>query len=599
MSRRLVPVLSAVLATAFFGGLAFGSPLSSLLFVGPVVALLAWVAVHGRRPAREEARWLSPAPAPAPGRPVLAVPGTSRQVATALGRAESHELAFSAWFGIGVGFLVVIFVTFAVINADDNGQVWLEMVGMSPWFAHPLAGMTIVAAHRAATRPTRDGTEELFESCPTEPVVRTLALLRTAVVPVGVFTAFLVAYSVALYLGSPAIHGPLSFHALPVLAAGPVLVAGAVFLGVALGSWVRFGLAPVVAVVAVGFFALRLSTAGDPGWNGSSALSTFGPQADSPLLVELLPTWWYLLWVAALGVAVAVMAVLRSRRDRLVWLTGAAAVAVAVVAALLGTAPPGGGEARRVADLVAHPAAHQSCDRSPGGTLQVCTYRPYGELRRRVLAAVGPVGRALPATVPPMTIRQGFGGDEDDLPARVRRLIPTGIPEQGEGEIEIDYAGDDAALQEYRLRVAFAGLGLPLPPETADEGPASIAGQARGVVALWLAARGLDLDEALHLATVENPGDPDQNLVRGGGNDAFERGLAWPTMCGPVVWSPQDLEAARTLMRAPQAKVAAVVARGFNRWSDPTTATDELLGELGLPSAGPAETVVIRTEAHC
>lgn len=597
MSRRLVPVLSAILATAFFGGLAFGSPVSSLVFVGPIVALLAWVAVHRRRPAREEAGWAAPAPAPA--RPVLAVPGTSRQVAAALGRAESHELAFSAWFGVGLGFLVVIFVTFAVIYADDNGQLWLEAVGMSPWFAHPLAGMTILAAHRAATRPARDGTEELFESCPTEPVVRTIALLRTAAVPVGVFTVFLFAYSIALYLGSPAIHGPLPFNALPVLAAGPVLVAGAVFLGVALGSWVRFALAPVVAVVAVGFFALRLAAAGDPGWNGSSALSTFGPQSDSPLLAGLLPTWWYLLWVTALGVVVAVVAVLRFRRDRPVWLTGATGVAMAVAAALLGTAPPGRGEAQRIADLVAHPTAHQACDRSPGAPLRVCTYQPYRELRQRVLAAVDPVGRALPSTVALMTIRQGFGGTAADLPPRVRRLLRTGILEQGEGEIKIDYAGDDAALQVYRLRVAFAGLGLRLSADTGDQGPVSIAGQARGVVALWLAARGLELDEALHLATVENPGDSDENLVRGGGNDAFERGLAWPNMCGPVVWSPQDLEAARALMRAPEAKVAAVVERGFDRWSDPTTATDELLGELGLPSAGPYETIVIRIEAHC
>lgn len=66
----------------------------------------------------------------------------------------------------------------------------------------------------------------------------------------------------------------------------------------------------------------------------------------------------------------------------------------------------------------------------------------------------------------------------------------------------------------------------------------AIDGEARGVVALWLAARGLELGDALHLATVENPGDADENLIRGGGNDAFERGLAWPTRCGPVVWSP-------------------------------------------------------------
>lgn len=75
------------------------------------------------------------------------------------------------------------------------------------------------------------------------------------------------------------------------------------------------------------------------------------------------------------------------------------------------------------------------------------------------------------------------------------------------------------------------------------DGPLAIDGQARGVVALWLAARGLDLDDAMHLATVEEPGDSDENLIRGQTTDPFEHGLAWPTMCGPVVWSPQDLVA--------------------------------------------------------
>jgi hypothetical protein len=146
-----------------------------------------------------------------------------------------------------------------VLYAGDNGEVWLETANMSPWFAHPLAGMSILAVHRAVTRPARDGTDELFESCPTEPVVRAVALLRTAVIPVAVFAVFLVCYGLALYLGSPALHGPVSPDALVVLVAGPVLLAGAVFLGVAVGSWVRFALAPVVVVVGVGLLALELA----------------------------------------------------------------------------------------------------------------------------------------------------------------------------------------------------------------------------------------------------------------------------------------------------------------------------------------------------
>lgn len=595
MNRRVVPLLAASCTAVVFGAIGFGSLMISLVFVGPAVALLVYVAVTRRRPAPAEARWTSPALA----QPVLAAPGRPRQVAAALGRVESHELAVSAWFGIGLGFLAVIFTLLAVVYVDDNGDTWLQAAGMSPWFAHPLAGMTVVATHRAATRPARDGTDELYESCPTEPAVRAVALLRTAAVPAAVFAGFLVVYGVAIYVGSESLHGPVSLDALPVVLAGPVLAAGSVFLGVALGSWVRFGLAPVIAVVGVGLLALQLATAGDPGWNSSSALSTFGPQADSPLLLPLLPRWSYLLWMVALAVLVAVVALLRFRRDRPVWLAGAAAIALAMVAASFATRPVAD-ESRLVADLIARPAAHQTCSEPTGVRVEICTYDGYGELRERVAAAVVPIGRALPATAPLISVQQRFDGTEADLPPAVVAALPVGLPSPAEDEVWIGFGAADDALLGYRLRVAFTALGLALPSGAEDgEGPLPIDGQARGVVALWLAARGLDLDDALHLATVEEPGDSDENLIRGETTDPFEHGLAWPTMCGPVVWSPEDLEAARAVLRLPEAEVAAVVSRGFHRWSDAGTGTDELLVELGLPRAGPYTDIVSRTESFC
>ena len=594
MTPRLVPVLGAVLATTVVGGVLTGSLLLPVVSLGPIGALLVYVAISGRRSAVVEPPWSPPAFAA----PVLAAPGSPWHVSAALGRVESRQLALSPWFGIALGFLAIFLVMFGVFFADDNGQVWHEVAAMMPWFAHPVAGMTILAVHRAVTRPVRDGSDELFESCPTEPVVRAVGLLRTAVVPVAVFAGFAVLYGVALVVGSPNLHGPLSVAMVPLLLAGPVLLVGAVCLGVALGSWVRFGLAPVVAVVGVGLLALKLATAGNPGWNGSSALSTFGPDGGSPMLHSLLPTWWYLLWLVALVVLVAVAALSRYRRDRPMRFVAVVGVVVAVVAALFGTAGPDAEAARHVADRIARPASHQACDRI-GALVDVCTYRDYGELHASIAAAVDPVSRSLPARARPVVVRQGFEGTEADLPAEVRRLLPDGVPTPGEHEIRIGFAGDDNSLLAYRLLVAFAALGLRLPSDAPDEGPLVIGGEARGVVALWLAARGLDPGDAVGLATIENPGDSDENLLGGAGPDAFEQGVAWPNMCGPVVWAPQDLAAARALMRAPEAEVAAVVDAGFARWSDPGTKTDELLAALGLPTVGPPSTIVTRTEAHC
>lgn len=596
MNRRMVPLLAASSTGVVFGAIGFGSLVISFFFVGPLVALLVYVAIVRHRAGGAEARWGPPASAP----PVLAAGGTPRQVVAALGRVESHELAFSAWFGIGLGFLGVIFLLLAVVYADDNGDTWIQAAGMSPWFAHPLAGMIVVAAHRAATRPGRDGTDELFEACPTEPAARTEALLRTAALPAAVFAGFVVVHGLALHLRSDALHGPVPLHLLPVVLAGPVLAAGAALLGVALGSWVRFGLAPVVAVVGVGLAAVTLATAGDPGWNGSSGLSTLGPQTDSPLLASLLPVWSYLLWIVALAVVVAALALLRFRRDRPVWSVGAAGAAVAVLAAFLATRPVDDGEARRVADLLARPAAHQRCTGAGEARVEVCTYGGYGELRDRVAAAVVPVGRALPTGAPRISVVQRYDGTVSELPHEVAAALGGALPVPAEDEVWIGFGAADDALLGHRLRVAFAALGLPLPSDAEDgEGPLPVSGQARGVVALWLAARGLDLDDALGLATVEEPGDPDENLLRGETTDPFEHGLAWPTMCGPVVWSPEDLAAARAVLRLPEDEVGAVVRDGFPRWSDPRTGTDELLVELGVPSAGPYREIVTRVESFC
>lgn len=594
MSARLMPLLTGMLATALLGGVLSSSLVLPAIVAGPALLLLLFRVFGSRRPAVPERPWSPPVFVPV----VVATPGSRWSVSGAIGRAEARQFALSPWFGVALGFLAIFWVTFGFVFSKDNGEVWHQTAGMLPWFAHPVAAMTILAVHRAVTRPARDGTDELFESCPTEPIVRIVGLLRTAVAPVATFATFVAVYGVTVVLRSPNIHGPVSGDSLPLVLAGLVLVTGAVCLGAALGSWVRFGLAPVVAVIAIGLLAIKLATSGDPGWNPLAALSTFGPDSGSPLLRELQPTWWYLLWISALTVLVGIGAVARYRRDWPVRLAVVVGVAVAVVAAAFGTAGPRPADARLIAARIAQPEAHQSCER-PSPLVDVCTYRDYGELRAEIAEAVAPVAGALPADARPVKLRQGFTGTEADLPSEVRELLPAELPKPSEDEIWIGFTADDNSLLAYRLLVAFAALDLRLPLEAPDDGPLVIAGQARGVAALWLAARGLDADDAIGLATVENPGDSDENALRGPDHDAFELGLAWPNMCGPVVWAPEDLAAARALMRAPQSQVASVIDSDFARWADPETPTNDLLEAAGLSPVGRTSKVTTRTESYC
>ena len=72
-------------------------------------------------------------------------------------------------------------------------------------------------------------------------------------------------------------------------------------------------------------------------------------------------------------------------------------------------------------------------------------------------------------------------------------------------------------------------------------------------------------------------------------------------MCSvpPVVWSAQDLAAARAVVALPAGQVAGVVTAGWARWSDARTGTDELMAALGLPAVGPFDEVVARPGEPC
>jgi hypothetical protein len=73
------------------------------------------------------------------------------------------------------------------------------------------------------------------------------------------------------------------------------------------------------------------------------------------------------------------------------------------------------------------------------------------------------------------------------------------------------------------------------------------------------------------------------------------RGSVWPGLChgeeNAIVWSQQDLEGARALLAVPEAEVAEVLDDDWERWTDPATATDELLRAFGLDPVGPADEV--------
>ena len=282
---------------------------------------------------------------------------------------------------------------------------------------------------------------------------------------------------------------------------------------------------------------------------------------------------------------------------------GALGVVVAAVAAVMVNRPMPPAAAERLADLVARPAAHQTCA-DAGAAVRSCAYVGYGELADRVAAEVAPVAASLPAGRS-VTLRQRFGGAVSDLPPEVARRLPQSTPSGGPGEVDLPFNALPDDVVATRVLVARSALGLFVAPGAEKPGdagsgvrPLVVAGQARGVVALWLATRGLEPDAAIALATAGRRG---QRGAIPDSADAFDRGFVWPTSCetAPVVWSAQDLATARALLARPAAEVTSAVHRGWDRWSDPGTGTDALLAEVGLPPAGPFDQVVSRDPGSC
>ena len=169
--------------------------------------------------------------------------GGERAVARELGRVESRHLAGSFSLAIGIAFTLLIVVLFGIVWSGDFNEAWESIWVIAPISVYPLVGMTIIGVHAAATRERRDGTAELFESCPAPPRARTAGYLRTAWVPVVVVVGYVALFALAMIWRSSAFgpiplrfarrcpggHGPRGRGHVPRRGLGPVdpVVAGA------------------------------------------------------------------------------------------------------------------------------------------------------------------------------------------------------------------------------------------------------------------------------------------------------------------------------------------------------------------------------------
>lgn len=572
--------VAAALGALTVGGAGAGGPAS--LFVAAAVVLAAGTFVLARRgPAAADGRWTAQATQAAC--PTVDGRGSgvasAAAVARALGRVEARELSRSPWFGVGVGFCVLLAALFGFVFAAEDTGTWDGELQLSSWLALPLVGMVVLGVHRAVTRAARDRADELFETCPASPGTRTAGFLLSAPLPMAILGGFLVVLGFALEASGADLYGPVGADSVADVAAAVVLGAGGVALGVALGRWVRFGLAPVVTVVAIGIAGIQLNTIGGRGWNRFVPLSTAPAVDGTPPMFTDRPVGWHLGWIVGLTAAVSVAAVARDRRDRSVVIAATVAAAVVLAAGIGATRPMASAAAERIAAAVARPHADQACEVT--GPVEICVFPIYRGALAELTDRVAPIAAVLPDDAGRVTLRQVYDGTLGELPPEVRRLLTETDLERPDREVQLGFEGELVELAGSDL--AYRVLGLPVEPGD-DLLPIVVAGEARGVVALWLATRGFDAEAAADTIA-----------------DAERWSNAQLEECEEpaLVWSRQDLVAARAVLALREDDVTRIVGDGWERWTDPRVGTDELLAALGLDAVGPFDEVVAQPGSSC
>lgn len=512
----------------------------------------------------------------------------------ALGRFNARLLWRSRL--VWVGGLLTAWGIFAVGSATvPNLAVEEDTITL---FFFPLAGMVLLATNLAALRSRLDGTEELLASLPTGRDVRTMGDYASLTAAAGVALVALTGFMSYLYLWSKAIGRPEVADVLT----GPLLVVCAGVVGIAAARIIPSAIGGLIALFAMGMMQGMLDH-----FTGLQHL----PQSWFAFLV-IRPEFWpsdllvrrtvpHLIYLVGLGAFAAVLGLMRHRRDRTMVVALVAAISVAAVGGVAQALPRPEGEYRRIAQWIAEPQSHQTCERQ--GLATVCAYQNYTALTPSVLPVAARVAAAAP-DAQPFTLRmRSTARDLYELPDEVKRLLPDGIPtEPGDSwpqsddvPIRFKWCRDQSCALSLGVLVGAHLVGLPLTPSGGGyPDPEDLwsdvafprydsSGQARAVVALWLGTNASPRASAFLAERLDRriPGE-DRPILEPrpveGCEGVSESGTNY---------APADAQRAVQLAALPQEQVRATIAANWDLLVNPRTKTDAVVDLFELPALGP------------
>lgn len=556
----------------------------------PIILILtafgAWWVVRSLRRRRESG------PPPELG-PVGWTTGTRWRTLVPLARAENRRLVRHPAFITGIA-LTPLMLWAATIADPASREHWR---GLSPDVALalvPLGWLTIVATNLLALRPDRTGTAELFAALPAPQPVRTAGALSA--LAAAVTAAVLLAAGWVILLGSRG--GAVDTPHWAEIGAGVLVVAGAVTVGVAVGRWLPFAALGVVAAVAVSVIQARFLDDTTWPWDmpHSHPVRFLGflaePTAVGDPALEIRPAWWHLLYLAALITVMCAVALARDGVPRRLGVAIVVAIGVAAVAGWAQTRPPSDDQVAAMVSYITRPTAHQTCEQRQG--VRYCAYPPFRHLIDEWEARVTGVLALVPPSVVqrpveiiqriPTTIGNSDCGPQPfltGLPAKVAdQLSPQTIwpddrnlhPDLGNGS----FPCDDRPTHELFTAVQVGAWAVGLPPAPhGDDQRCTADGQARAVLALWLAAAATP-DGAELLSDLSAEG------ASSSGTLTFDE---WdnPPMWG-VIYTASDASLATAMLEQPARPIADALADDWPRWVTPATPSADLARHLGLPA---------------
>jgi hypothetical protein len=501
------------------------------------------------------------------------------RVVVELGRREARLLVRHPATKVGVFILALAW--FAVFFEDANADALFDPASS---FGLPLILFSfslIVGANLGALRTRRSGADELVESLPMTPAARTTGHLVGGIAGVPLTAAALVVALIVWQFRPETIGAPSAFVLLAVL----FVVAGAPVVGVLVARWIphaAFGAAAVIAVIVL--------------------QSNFGHESETyqwlhflPMehtsIFEVGPEGWHVVYLAALVLLGAGLALVRHGLSRPVQVVLAVALVGVVGTGWIQIRPLDASAVAYQADRLERPEAHQVCERHGG--VRYCAYPPYRGWIDGWREPVEGVLARLPAAARPSVseVRQRTNPSLE-LGGPVEARLDPNLAWRADGGV---HPGTAWYREAHRLTLGYqtAARALGLPTVVgANYRACSAGGQARAVVALWLAGQATPAGgQALRsrereVRKVGQPAFGDLFVVDGvpdwmgefpdNGADNI------PELASGGRGA--DVVAAVALLRLPAERVGRVVRDHWDALRDPATPGTELFRLVGVPA---------------